>query len=606
MNGRVSSPFVGLVPYTEADARFFFGREVDREIVTANLYAARLTVLYGQSGVGKSSLLHAGVVYQLHRQPGRAIVIFDRWHDDPLPGLKLAIGNEIARVLGSTTPVADEQPFFEYLKESTRGLRVPLLVVLDQFEEYFLYHSPDEGSRSFEAEFARAVNQAECSTNFLISLREEALSKLDIFERRIPVLFDNCLRLEHLDRDAAKEAITGPLERFNEDLPPDQQIHAEHGLASAIVEQVKTGSVTIGQIGRGRFKAGRNEDLSIKSRVQVEAPYLQLVLTRLWNEEIKRGSRVLSLSTLSALGGADRIIRSHLDDGIGRLSPAEQEVSARIFNFLVTPSGTKIALTAVDLSQFAQIPPGPVQAVLDRLAAPNLRILRPVDSGTAALSEHLYEIYHDVLAPAILDWRARYFSRSPISRTLITVLLASFIIVTAQFFYQPSTEVTLFGILVGLVRAIILIVVNTAALLQVYRWFYRYVSLTAPYFSPFAFGGPNAAALLGILLPLLWYVYTVWPSDIKAINAINALVLIDPPRYFALLLTVMTTLLVGLVTFALMRVAGQVTHRLFKTFDLGFFGLYFGVCILVALLIILDLLGVAVDLLPITLLPVGN
>ena len=46
------SPFTGLMPFTEEQAAFFFGREAEREIITANLLAARLTLLYGPSGAG--------------------------------------------------------------------------------------------------------------------------------------------------------------------------------------------------------------------------------------------------------------------------------------------------------------------------------------------------------------------------------------------------------------------------------------------------------------------------------------------------------------------------------------------------------------------------
>ena len=58
-------PYKGLEYYAEADAPFFFGREGEEEIVVANLLAARLTLLYGPSGVGKSSLLRAGVARRL-------------------------------------------------------------------------------------------------------------------------------------------------------------------------------------------------------------------------------------------------------------------------------------------------------------------------------------------------------------------------------------------------------------------------------------------------------------------------------------------------------------------------------------------------------------
>ena len=80
------SPYKGLAPFedSELDAAFFFGRDREQEIITANLTAARLTLLYGSSGVGKSSVLRAGVVRRLRALPGPlAVVVFDGWRDDP-------------------------------------------------------------------------------------------------------------------------------------------------------------------------------------------------------------------------------------------------------------------------------------------------------------------------------------------------------------------------------------------------------------------------------------------------------------------------------------------------------------------------------------------
>ncbi len=64
-------PYAGLMPFTEEQAAFFFGREAEREIITANLMASRLTLLYGPSGVGKSSVLNAGVAHHLRAEQAR-------------------------------------------------------------------------------------------------------------------------------------------------------------------------------------------------------------------------------------------------------------------------------------------------------------------------------------------------------------------------------------------------------------------------------------------------------------------------------------------------------------------------------------------------------
>src|SRR4051812_47579739 len=97
-----ASPYQGIVPYGEADAEWFFGRSEWRAIVIDNLRAYRVSVLYGESGAGKSSLLQASVLPRLRAQAcarvaaGRAAevvpVSFSDWSlDDPLAALKDAI-----------------------------------------------------------------------------------------------------------------------------------------------------------------------------------------------------------------------------------------------------------------------------------------------------------------------------------------------------------------------------------------------------------------------------------------------------------------------------------------------------------------------------------
>jgi len=149
--------------------------------------------------------------------------------------------------------------------------------------------------------------------------------------------------------------------------------------------------------GRGVVKQSRGPRF-------VETPYLQLVLQRLWEQEQSEGSRVLRLQTLERLGGAGRIVQDHLELALAELTPAEKATAAGIFNHLVTPSGTKIAHALPDLADYAGVPERAVAPVVSRLVA--RRILRPVsaDGGDAAA----YEIFHDVLADAVLAWRTRY------------------------------------------------------------------------------------------------------------------------------------------------------------------------------------------------------
>jgi CHASE2 domain-containing sensor protein len=377
-------PFRGLAPYTESDddADLFFGREVEIEIASANLLAARLTLLYGPSGVGKTSLVRAGIVHGLRRGAqaaaanggGRrqAVVLLDEWRADPS-----AILARRMREAGS----AGE-----------------LLLVLDQFEEYLTSRSVGD---PFDERLAELLQSRSPPARILISLREDALAALDRFKGEIPGLFDNVLRLDQLARPAALEAIHRPLERYA--ARAQAPVTIEPGLAEAVLDELAAGDV--GLVRRGTAVRARRDE-------RVAPAYLQLVMARLWQAEAGLGSHVLRRSTLDALGGAHQIVQTHLRTTMDALDPRDQRLAYRLLHLLVTPSGMKVRHTAGDLAAYVEAPEADVERTLQELSRPERRILRaappPVDSDATVA----YEIFHDVLAGAVLDWRTDYQARA--------------------------------------------------------------------------------------------------------------------------------------------------------------------------------------------------
>ncbi len=402
------SPYQGLIPYGEQDAPFFFGREKETRLIIANLFASPLTLLYGASGVGKSSVLRAGVTHELRDRDNLLVVPFNSWQSNPVADLVQAIADR-ARLadpaawaaVQSLLPRDSEATLDEMLTICAAQLKRRMMIILDQFEEYFLYHPQDD---EFAAEFCRAVTKPEAPVSFLISIREDFYAKLDRFEGRIPALYDNYLRIEHLDRKAARIAIEKPIGEYNRLYAGNGQFSIEPELVAAVLKQVETGQVIIGEAGRGVIEATAHED----AEAQIETPFLQLVMTRLWEKEVDSRSHRLRLETLEGLGGAENIVRTHLDAVISKLTADEQEVAANIFHYLVTPSGTKIAYTASDLAGSAELSEAEVVRVLEKLSHGDVRILRPVDPTLDRPGAPRYEIFHDVLAPAILTWRTAY------------------------------------------------------------------------------------------------------------------------------------------------------------------------------------------------------
>ena len=175
-----STPFKGLAPFEDSalDALLFFGREREIEVIAANLMANRLTVLYGPSGVGKTSLLRAGLAQRLRREPEAVVIVASSWGDDP-----------VAALLDAIEPGPQERSLPDALENLSRRLDSNVYLVLDQFEEYFLYHGDDPPDKDFSTELAGLIATS-VRVNLLIAIREDAFARLDRFEAHVPRLFE--------------------------------------------------------------------------------------------------------------------------------------------------------------------------------------------------------------------------------------------------------------------------------------------------------------------------------------------------------------------------------------------------------------------------------
>jgi len=418
-------PYKGLVPYSEADQRFFFGREAEREIIAANLMGSRLTLIYGPSGVGKSSVLRAGVVHDLrqmareeiaeHGKQKFLVVLINTWRDEPLAALRAEVRRCVEVALGHL-PITIPQgtSFADELKMWSEVVGGKLLIIMDQFEEYFLYPQA-EGDGSFAEEFPRAVNRPDVRANFVVSLREDWYTKLDRFKITIPSLFDNNLRVGCLERDGVRQAIEEPVRVYNESRKENEpKVSIDPNFSRTVIRQLEAlaDRDVLGDSGSGEVKGLKDGTRTIQT------PYLQLVMTRLWNEALEHDGHVLHPDMLAqacdpskATSRAEEIVQSHLDGVMQELKPFERDVAARVFYHLVTPGGTKIAQQIGDLEYFTQIPEQTLKDVLGKLSSKEMSVLSQLTPPpNRPLTEVRYEVFHDVLAPAILSWRKGFLS----------------------------------------------------------------------------------------------------------------------------------------------------------------------------------------------------
>ena len=419
----IKQPYKGLKPFDESDAPIFFGREKDRDRIVNYLRSLRLTVLYGISGVGKSSVLRAGVTYYLRQVaqqnferygvPKFAVVIFKDWQKNPLGKLIAQIKEESEKLLnGQKLPLQSPNPNLKEVLQvcteslSEKGEDGTLFIILDQFEEYFLYHpQPEEGEVTFEIEFSKVVNCLGLGVNFLISIREDWIAKLDRFKVAIPNILDNRLELKPLDEQSACDAILNPIYKVYNHQHQEGKIGIEPELVEHILAEIAL--ETWHQNGYGKS----DEETTTLSRPRTfHSSYLQVLMQRLWEEEMKNESCQMRLKTLEKLGGAKAVLKNYFKEKMEWLSknahPKWVNMVAKFVNYLVTPKGFKIAYPFEDLAVRAEIEERELRPVLEELV--KQRLLNPVISEDNP-NLLCYEISNDPLASVILEWHNDYW-----------------------------------------------------------------------------------------------------------------------------------------------------------------------------------------------------
>lgn len=438
------SPYVGLVPYSERDAERFCGRTVEIETLVSLTLGNRCIVVHGPSGVGKSSLLRAGVSATLQKvataqneafgKPDFVVAYCSDWKESvPLQSVTAAIASAW-RIPGLEASL----DLRSAVTEGVNKRNTDLVLVLDQFEEFFLYHpdaiaAPTTAAGSWLSQIASLMGDSHNSietgrattlpVHLVIALREEALAKLDGLHRLIPTLFDKVYRVAPLTVKQAREAVLEPLGWWNQ-LHPDQTVSATEEFADRVAEEVRQGQVSFDHISQARQTTTRGtEDVDA-----VEAPFLQLVLDTVWHESVNRWTRdpglkrELDAPVLAALGGAPAIVNNHLkrtleestdEDGRPLFSSRELELIARLSLHLVTVDMAKIAHSSVSLAGFVDRPVHEVEAILAKLE--QRRILRRIQLPGKP-GQDRYEIAHDMLGKAVVNWRPSYLEKVEISR----------------------------------------------------------------------------------------------------------------------------------------------------------------------------------------------
>lgn len=273
------SPWVGVRPFGTDDAGRFFGRSKETAELAGLWQRHRLTVLSGDSGMGKTSLLRAGVFPHLVAAGANVLPIGDPAVRPPMPAPATGALNPHSFALLASWQPADpparvlNMPVVEFLRRRERfdGSRpAPTLVAVDQLHQI----SGEPESRRLLEELAEALADTP-SAHLLVSMRTADLDMARPFLETAGVA-ENAARFDlgPLSRDAAIEAVVRPLALSG--------MSFEDGVAGRLVDEV----------------AGAPDAVaSPPGPAVVEPVLLQVAVTALW-ERLGDGDVVISTRLL--------------------------------------------------------------------------------------------------------------------------------------------------------------------------------------------------------------------------------------------------------------------------------------------------------------------
>jgi hypothetical protein len=239
-------PWPGVDAFTEELQDFFFGRTAETEELFRRVRGETVTLLFGQSGLGKTSLLRAGLARRLREAAFLPVFVrldYTAGAPSTLAQVKGEFERAAAAVQAEVTPVDAEETLWGYFHRADRmvtsrvgELLVPVLI-FDQFEEVFTLGLAREASRGaaqrFLTELAELIknrppesvekaieSDAEVLEKYqfdrreyriVIALREDFLPQLDTVRERAPLIERNRFRLRRMTGWQGFDAVTRPV-----------------------------------------------------------------------------------------------------------------------------------------------------------------------------------------------------------------------------------------------------------------------------------------------------------------------------------------------------------------------------------------------------------
>ncbi|MEO5999673.1 MAG: hypothetical protein ABIN89_22950 [Chitinophagaceae bacterium] len=411
--------YPGTKPFEANEYKLFKGRDEDIQRLQELISLQDLIVLYSRSGLGKSSLLNAGLVNKFKEEEG-LVPLFVRF-GAYYKGTTLAPRERLINIINEEYHQDTDTFLFQkliprdqvtmhllwYLVKSLQisdPAKNTFIIIFDQFEELFTY--PDREIEIFKKELSellfitvpqqlrnviknKQIFDKEYLTKeqtlilyeplnikVLFAIRSDKLSLLNKLTDYFPSVLKYCYELNPLNREQAKQAIVIPATLTDQDYMSPPFSFSGPSLKLVLDSLTNSNKRDVG----GLFD----------NYQEIETFQLQIVCKYAENLVIEKGVTEISPADF---GNIKEIFENHYRNIINKLSQGDQLPARQLIEEKLIIDGTRVSMPI----PFILKDKGMTKELLDELISTH--IIRPEQNNTV-------EISHDTLIEPILKYYA--------------------------------------------------------------------------------------------------------------------------------------------------------------------------------------------------------
>lgn len=352
---------IGMEYYGEDFANLFFGRSKELDVLEEQILKYKMNLLIGASGVGKTSLLHAGLIIRMKETGWQTALV--RPLSEPVKNLKRFLWDYL--LSGDLPSEFDLSAVFKAI--STAYSESQLIIIIDQFEDILSLRNQSH-IEEITTSLLNLYKTSDENIKILICYRGDVEPQIGSIWQRISGAPQGLPRtyLGPLERSSAEEVLTATIQALKIKVKEERD---KYSFINNIISDLETESFLAGYSG-------------------IYPPFLQIIIAHIFEKKEEKG--IYYTSNYFNAGQAKRIIAHYL---IGQLKYLGNKINSgkSVLIALVSSYGTKTQRTLWEISIDSLLSHSEVSDILNHLI--DLRLVRSVD-GT-------FEIAHDFLAKII-------------------------------------------------------------------------------------------------------------------------------------------------------------------------------------------------------------